>query len=134
MTEVNNYAVVELLRTRLGDLSHPDGQATASVLGKTSTMQPQMAEVVTKASERFSTAIVHTIEAEGWSIIRSSDLQDLRQKTTAPDPTKSVRVQCNTCGGQLFDLRLTNPQLATVNGATLRKHFRSETSEGCLCT
>lgn len=134
MTEVNNQAVVELLRARLGDLSHPDGQPTASVLGKTATMQPQMAEVVTKASERFSTAIVHTIEAEGWSIVRTSDLTDLRQKTTAVDPSKSVRVQCNTCGGQLFDLRLTNPQRATVNGATLRHHFRAEPTEGCVCS
>lgn len=134
MTDVNNRAVAEMLANRLGDLSHPDGNPTASVLGKTSTLQPAMQEVVSKAGERLATSIVHTIEAEGFTILRNDELQDLRNRASDVDPTKAVRVQCNTCNGQLFDLRLTNPQLAQTPGGTLRSYFRGEPAdEGCRC-
>jgi hypothetical protein len=132
MTDVNAVAVVEILKTRLGDLSHPDGQPTASVLGKTSTLQPAMQEVVSKAGERFAVSVVHTIESEGFTIVRNDELSDLRNRATEPDATKAVRVQCH-CGGHLFDLRLTNPQQATTSGATLRRYFRGEPTEGCAC-
>lgn len=134
MADVNNRAVAELITNRLGSLTHPDGAATQSVLGSTRIMQPAMAEVVTKAANRFGTSIVHTIESEGWSIIRTADLQALRMQTEGVDPTKAVRVQCTVCGGQLFDLRLTDPQMARTNGGVLRRHFRYDTSEGCACT
>jgi hypothetical protein len=135
VTDVNNVAVVELLKSRLGSLSHPDGDPTASVLGKTSTMQPAMQEVVSKAGERLATSIVHTIETEGWTIVRNDELSDLRNKATDVDATKPVRVQCNTCNGWIFDLRLTNPQLASTSGGLLREYFRGEPAdEGCRCS
>lgn len=134
MAEVNNRAVAELITARLGSLTHPDGAQTQSVLGSTKVLQPAMAEVVTKAADRFGTSIVHTIESEGWTIVRTSDLADLRQQVTTVDPTKAVRVQCNTCGGWLFDLRMTNPQMALTNGAVLRRYFRAEATDGCTCT
>lgn len=133
MTDVNNRAVAELITNRLGSLTHPDGNPTQSVLGSTKIMQPAMAEVVTKAATRFGTSIVHTIESEGWSIVKTSDLSEMRNQLTDVDPTKAVVVKCNTCSGLLFELRMTNPQTAMTSGGVLRRHFRANPTDGCVC-
>lgn len=131
---MTNAPVVELLTNRFANLAHPDGQpvrfAAATNAG---TLPPAMAEQVNRSVTRLATAVVHTIETEGYTIVRDDELAAVTHRATETDPAKPVRVQCNTCGGLLFDLNLTAPTMASVSGSALRNYFRGEASEGCAC-
>lgn len=130
-----NTPVAELLTARLGSLAHPDGQpvrfAAATNAG---TLPPAMAEEVNRSVARLATAVVHTIETEGYTIVRNDDLAAVTNRATETDPERPVRVQCNVCRGLLFDLKLTEPTIASVSGSALRNYFRSDNAEGCRCT
>lgn len=111
-----NNRVAELIAANLGELPHPDGSTSASVLGRTATLPAEQAEVVTRAATRFSESIVHLVETEGWTFVPNDELERLKAKE-APAPKVAV-LKCNTCNTELLQVNLTNPDRVATNGAT----------------
>lgn len=111
-----NNRVAELIAANLGELPHPDGSPTASVLGRTATLPPEQQEVVTKAATRFSESIVHLVETSGYVFVPTDELERLQAKET---PAAKVAVlRCNTCNTELLQVNLQNPDRVATNGAT----------------
>lgn len=114
-------AVVDLLASRWGNLSHPDGTPTALAGYTTSTLPKQHAEVVGKAGQRLAESIVNTVEAEGYTFVRNDDLATLQNRATEVSQGDPIRVTCMLCGAALFTFTMASPGVVQTNPGVIAK-------------
>lgn len=114
-----DQALAEILAKKLPALSHPDGTPRRMANFDTSTLPPAMAEMVTKSSNDVGLAIVHTIEQEGYTILRNDELVALRNKATEIGDRAPINIHCNMCDTFLMGVTVNTPGKITTNGQTL---------------
>lgn len=108
--------VAPFLADKLGSLTHPDGTTLQFVQYSTFPGQhDEQQQQIKKVSTAVAQAIVHTLEAGGFSVVPTRDIQ-------GPETLGSyqvVKVQCSACGRPLLELTPSKQGVVSMSAVAI---------------